>query len=302
MHVITFIFSILEFAMFCYQLIHYLSRPEDRSRFWYLILLFLLIVYNITGGLFPDPKFNISIIDQNIIAYGSGFLMASYFPYFFYKGLEFDKLRFHALYGVPLFLILPYLIFFVILYSLTGNLDFAVRWGMIVPFVYSFIIVFAILNVIRVKYKEQIEDEYPVTRLEAMALYFAISPWVCMTVFAYFQVGQWVEVLFTNLGFVVITVIFMFRSVRRSRIEFERLKLLDRLAPNEEIFEDNLKKYDFTHREMEVIRLIRLGYSYQEISEKLFIAIATVGRHIQNIHCKADVKSRLALLRKLETP
>lgn len=302
MHVLTLIFSILEFAMFCYQLIHYLSRPEDRSRFWYLVLLFLLIIYNVTGGLFPDPRYSISIIAQNIVAYGSGFLMASYFPYFFYKGLEFNKLRFHALYGVPFFLLLPYIVFFVILYSVTGDLDFAIRWGMVAPFAYSFIIVVAILNAIRVKYRDQLENEVPVTKLEAMALYLAVSPWVCMTLFAYFHVTQWIEVLCTNLGFVVITIIFMYRSVHRSRNEFEKLKLMDKLTPNEEIFERNLKKYDFTFREMEVIRLIRQGYSYQEIADKLFIAPTTVSRHVQNIHSKADVKSRLNLIRKLETP
>jgi len=90
--------------------------------------------------------------------------------------------------------------------------------------------------------------------------------------------------------------------VLRSHREFEKLQLLDRLAPNEEIFEANLLKYGFTHREMEVIRLIRLGYTYDEIADKLFIAPTTVGRHVQNIHSKAEVKSRLALLRKLETP
>ena len=134
MHIVTFVFAILESVMFFYQFIYYLSRPQDESRLWYLILLFLLIVYNITGGLFPDPKINIPIITQNIIAYGSGFLVASYFPYYFYRGFKLKQLRFHALYGVPLFLIAPYLIFFVIVYSVNGNLDFAIRYGIIVPF------------------------------------------------------------------------------------------------------------------------------------------------------------------------
>ena len=95
MHIVTFVFVLLEIVMFFYQLVDYLSRPQDKSRMWYLILLFLLIVYNITGGLFPDPRINIPIVTQNIIAYGSGFLMGAYFPYYFYKGFGLKGLRVH---------------------------------------------------------------------------------------------------------------------------------------------------------------------------------------------------------------
>lgn len=112
MHLVTFVFLLLEVFLFFYQFIHYLERPQDKGRMWYLILLFLLIVYNITGGLFPDPNIGIPTVTQNIIAYGSGFLMGAYFPYYFYRAFELKRLRFHAIYGVLCFLILQYLIFF----------------------------------------------------------------------------------------------------------------------------------------------------------------------------------------------
>jgi DNA-binding CsgD family transcriptional regulator len=267
-----------------------------------LILLFLLIVYNVTGGFFPDPQITwLPVHTQNIIAYGSGFLMASYFPYFFFRGLRLESLRFHAVYGVPLFLLMPYLIFFGVLYVHNRDLDYAIRWGMIVPFFYSFVILYAILKAIRQTFAEETADGFPVTRVEAVLLYSAVLPWVCMAAFAYFHITQWIEVLFTNLGFVVITVIFMSRTVKRRKMDLMRLQMMERLAPSEEVFEANLLKYNFTQREMEVIRLIRLGYSYEEIGEKLFISSGTVSRHVQNVHSKAEVKSRFALIRKLET-
>src|SRR5690606_10949064 len=160
MLLITFIFVVLEFVMFFYQLIHYLSRPQEQHRLYYLILLLILIVYNITGGLFPDPDITIPIAVQNSIAYGSGFLMASYIPYYFYKGFELETLRFHAVYGVLLFFLLPFFIFFVIVYSLDGNLDFAVKHGVVLPFFYSFVILWEILRAIRVKYKDRNEDNF----------------------------------------------------------------------------------------------------------------------------------------------
>ena len=85
-HIVTFIFIVLEFIMFCFQFIYYLFRPQDKPRKWYLILLALMLFYNITGWLFPDPNIAfIPVAIQGMIAYGSGFLMASYFPFYFVK-------------------------------------------------------------------------------------------------------------------------------------------------------------------------------------------------------------------------
>lgn len=302
MHLLTFIFIILEFGMLVfYQLPHYLSRPSDRSRLYYLILLVLLLLYNITGGLFPDPQIPIPVKAQNIIAYGAGFLIASYFPYFFYKTLSLEKLRFHALYGVPLFLILPYLVFFAGFYALSEDLDSTVRWGMIVPFFYSILILWAILRAIRLKFSEEQQEGLPVSKWEALSVYFAVLPWACMTAFAYFHISQWIEVLFTNLGFVLITLVFMLHSARRQKISFQQLQELSLAFSQDDVFESNLLRYSFSAREVEIIRLLRQGYSKQAIGEQLFIASSTVSRHVQNIHYKAEVNSRLELIRKLES-
>jgi len=98
-HIVTFIFIVLETEMLVFQFFYYLFRPEDKNRLLYLILLVLLLFYNITGGLFPDPQINLAISTQEMIAYGSGFLMASYFPFYFYKACDLKSLRWHALYG-----------------------------------------------------------------------------------------------------------------------------------------------------------------------------------------------------------
>jgi len=94
MHLVTFIFLLLEVLMFFYQFIHYLQRPQDRGRMLYLVLLFLLITYNITGGLFPHPNIPISIITQNIIAYGSGFLMGGLLSLLFLPGIRTEEIKF----------------------------------------------------------------------------------------------------------------------------------------------------------------------------------------------------------------
>lgn len=297
MHIVTFNFIALEIAMVFYQLIYTLSRPEDKSRMWYMILLFLLIVYNITGGLFPDPQINIPIVTQNIIAYGSGFLMAAYFPYYFYKGFDLPGLRFQAIYGVLLFLIVPYLIFFVIGYSINKNLDLAIEYGIIVPFFYSIILLLAILRAIRIKYQEH---STRTNFMEMVAVYCAVVPWSALTVFTYFHAGQLIEVIFTNGGFLVITIIFISKSITKARIEYEQLMELNTNSIRPLTFDPNCKLYQLSSREIEIAQLIRQGFRYKLIGETLFISERTVSKHVQNIFEKVRVTNKVELLNKLD--
>ncbi|HVW98710.1 MAG TPA: helix-turn-helix transcriptional regulator [Mucilaginibacter sp.] len=303
MHLLTFVVTCLETGMLVfYQLPHWLADPDDRPRFWYLLLLVLLIVYNVTGGLLPDRKMAMSIIMQNNMAYGTGFLMAAYFPFFFYKCLRFERLRKHALIWSPLCILLPFVVFFLGYYSLTGDIEVPTSYGMIIPFLYSIWVLYAILNAIRIRFKEEKADSIPVTKMEALLLYAAVSPWVLMTVFSFLKVTQWLEVLCTNLGFLLTTVIFMSRSVRLERENKERRLKLENRLPFSQAFERNIHLYGFTPRELEVVRLIRQGYSRAEIADMLCISLGTLGKHIQFIHEKAEVSTRQQLMAKLEMP
>ena len=298
MHLATFIFVVLEIIFFSYQAIYYLSRPQDKSRLWYLILLFLLIIYNITGGLFPDPKIPLPIITQNIIAYGSGFLIASYFPYYFYKGFELKHLRFHAIYGVPLFLILPYVVFFVIAYSFNGNLTFAIKYGIIIPFFYSPVLLWAILRAIRRAYKRnRDQNEYR----EEITVYCAILPWASLTVISYFQFSQLAEVICTNTGFILITVIFISRSIKRARSEYDQLmNVLTIDGMNPAVFQENCAHFGLTKTEVPIVQMLYEGMSNKEIAHSLFISEETVKKHIQNMFRKTGVKNRSGLIHKLQ--
>lgn len=98
MHILTYVIILLQSGMLLfYQLPYYLTRPQDKSRLWYLIVLVLLIVYNITRELFPDPSYSSPLITQNLITYGSVFLLTGYYPFFLYKVLELEKLHFYEL-------------------------------------------------------------------------------------------------------------------------------------------------------------------------------------------------------------
>lgn len=61
-------------------------------------------------------------------------------------------------------------------------------------------------------------------------------------------------------------------------------------------FDDFLKKYQLTRREVEIIRFISHGLSTKEIAEKLFLSELTISTHRKNIFRKLDTKNIAALV------
>jgi DNA-binding CsgD family transcriptional regulator len=295
-HIVTFIFIVMETGMFIFQFFYYLFRPQDKIRMWYLILLGLMLFYNITGGLFPDPKIDMSISFQMMIAYGSGFLMASYFPYYFYKAFDLQALRWHALYGVPLFLFMPYVIFFVIVYAINGNLNVDIKYGMIAPFIYAMVLLWVMFRAIYNKHQiERNENKYT----EEITMYAAITPWSALAFFGLVESDQLVEVLCTNTGIICITILFIWRSIKSARFEYERLQEMAMQNGNNSVFEQMCRYYKLTNREIEIVLLVREGLTYRQISERLFIAGKTVENHIHNVYEKTNVKNKVSLIQKL---
>lgn len=297
MHGLTAVFILLELMMLSVQLYFYLIWPYHRSRLTYLILLILLICYNVTGGFFPDQDIGwVSVPVQNIIAYGSGFLMAAYFPYYFYNSFGLSTLRFHALYGAPIFLLFPFLVFFVLLYPLQGDLSFAINYGMIIPGLYSPVLLVAIFRSIRKRFSGTELDHDKFTRLEIQAVYWAVSPWVFMCLFAYLQMPQWVEVLFTNSGFVIIAVLFLYQSGKYERYERKRRQQRDALEEKQQAdFNQNCLDMGLSLREVEVALMLCQGMEYKVIAAHLHISARTVDTHAHRIYYKLEVKNKIEL-------
>lgn len=297
-HLITFLFIVSEFVLLIFQGTYLALKPWDKQRKYFVMLLTLLLLYNITGGLFPDPNLSLDIRIQNIIAYATGCLMGCYFPFYFYKAYDLKELSFHAVYGVFLFIILPVVIAIGIEYPMTGNLKNAVQHGMIVPFLYAILLLFIMLRAIKHKFKDQIYDS------DAYLTYFAVIPWVTLPVVSYYRMEQWIEVLLTNLGFIIITILF----IRRNMIEaWENERILENLNgtlstldTDTDFFLNNCQVYNFTPREIEIVTLLRMGQRAKDIGEDLYISETTVKKHLQNIYKKTGSKSKFELITKLE--
>jgi DNA-binding HTH domain-containing proteins len=297
MHLLTLLFVLLELMMFSIQFYRYFTGPQDRPRLWYLVLLGLLIFYNVTGGIFPDPEIPLRLSLQNTIAYGSGFLMAAYFPYYFYKSFHLEHLRFHALYGTAVFLLGPYVVFFVLIYPVNEDLSFAINYGLIVPFLYSLYLLREILNAIRKEFKTKSVSLNPAGKMEVFGLYFAVAPWVCLSVFAYLSISQWTEVLVTNAGFILVMALSLKRSIDRDRRQYK--KQLANQQGQVYSFRKKCADYQLSVREQEIARLLCQGLTYEQTGRILFISRKTVDAHIRKIFLKTSSRNKVELVQLL---
>ena len=297
MHLVTFIFVLVECIFFVQQMIIHLQRPSEKKRLYYLILLGLLIIYNVAGGLFPDPKLSLSIKVQMNLAYGSGFFMGAFFPYYFYKAYDMEELRWQAKYGVWLFFILPFVLFFCILYPLSNDLPKTIWYGLAIPLGYAFFLVYKILASIREKFKDNKNS------VEAILTYLAMCPWALLPLFSYIDTSQFVEVIFTNCGFIIITFLFVKQVIYENREAFEKLKQFDlqKELGTEGLFIKWCEETGLTKRESDVAEQVSLGLTSKEVAEVLFISERTVNKHLQSIYRKSETKNRVELINSLNS-
>lgn len=297
MHLATFIFVVCEVLFFVSQLVLYLQNPSEKNRQYYLILLGLLIIYNIAGGLFPDPELPISLNLQINLAYGTGFVMGAYFPYYFYRVFELDDLRWNARIGVWIFLISPFLLFFCVGLPLMDDLPKTIWYGLAIPLIYAIYLIVIIFLSIRKKF------EGSQNSLDAILTYSAAAPWVLLPLFSYVDASQFVEVICTNGGFIIITFLFIRKMIYENRKTFEKLNDFDqkKRIGQSAFFFQRCSHFGLTKRETEVAEQVALGLTSKEISEVLFISEGTVNKHLQAIYKKSDSKNRVELINALNS-
>ena len=219
MHIVTFIFVSIEIVIFFYLLIYRLARPDDKVVSLNIFLIFLLLVYNVTGGLLPDPKLPGSYFLQEVIAYGTGFITPCYFPYYVYKAFSLDRLKFHSNKGVVIFLILPYIIF-VLTFQQTGSISKSQNI-LVVPVIYAAWVIVSLYNAIHYKYRHY--DKTKQKNQELLILLFSLTPWIGLPIITYFAIGQWAEALITNLGFLLLFCLQVLRSISEIKETHQRL-------------------------------------------------------------------------------
>ena len=317
MHIVTFVFVCIEIVILFYLMIYRLARPDDTPAFLDIVLIILLLIYNITGGLLPDPNLPGSYFVQESIAYGTGFITPCYFPYYVFKGFELKKMKYHAFRGVYFFLVLPCFLFVFIFY-LSSNLEVAKNL-LFIPVLYALWVLYDVWRAVHFKYSILKNDKK--SKEEMIVLFISLTPWVGLPFIAYFNLSQAVEASTTNTGFLLLLAFHLKRNIEQLREEHFRLveseknlrswnerlqdevkkrtKELERISAEERLSK-NSKLYSLTARETEIAQYICRGATHKQIGETLFIAERTVAKHAQNIFEKVGINNRLELCNKLE--
>lgn len=299
MHPVTLAAILIELMILGAQLALYLQRTHDRTRLGYIILLVMLLGFNVANGLLPNPAYPMPVHLQHLIVNTVGFIIVSYFPFYFYRIFGLEKLRFLAIYGVPLFLVLPYVCFFLVGLTIHGDVAFTHRYGYICSTVYSLTLLVAIGRSIRVGYRRQRNISL---LLEELLAYVAIMPWAFLAPVVYYGWGQLTETLFTNLGFLALSALLLYRSLTRGRADQQQLANLRLLAMDTGVITANCLRHMLSPRETEIAILLCHRLTRREIADKLFISDRTVEKHTEHIFLKVGVNSRQELLIKLNTP
>lgn len=307
---ITFVVIILQLFVSGFGLIALLSRPNDTSRKRFFILLMCFLVYNICGGFFPDPNIQMSEIIQLIFAYLSGIILPVYFFYYLTKELDINLgflFNHRVLFAV---LIVLFISSYLVPYFITKDPNSARQVFIIIPLIIG--LMFCLKTVIFVfkNFKVKYTEEH--FRFMANAGNFSIIFMVGLPVTTAIGDYQVIEVLLVNTSFVIITLAYLKRHIYLGRLEEELIqKFKAKNISAKEKTEIN-KEYDsdvngnivdlmqiLTDREKELVTLLLdKEMSYQDISDKLFIARGTVSKHASNIYKKAKVKDRKSFKQK----
>ncbi|UZS00006.1 ATP-binding protein [Chondrinema litorale] len=225
MHIVTFIITSIEVVILFYISIHYLQRPSDNKRKWYLILLILLICYNLAGSLFPDERFFLPVIFQYVISYLTGVVMSIFFAYYVYKYFQLESMKFIATKGAFYFIGLPYILLFAIPYSITGNFELFNKLVVIVPFFYGVAFIIFAGKAFKGRYAEveNIEDRN-YFKESLITVYISMVFWMSMPVVTYIKGSQVLEHSLTNIGFLIMSFSYVRTSIYTSKKEYREHK------------------------------------------------------------------------------
>ncbi len=302
MHILTFSFICFEIVLIIHLIAYKLARPINKTLTLDICLLTILIIYNICGGLLPDPNLPGNYVGQESIAYGTGFLAPAFFSYYVWKGFGLAQMRSHINRGIY-FLVFPYIAFTIILIS-TRKLEIA-EYVLVIPMFYGIWVLVEVIQNVYTKYNRSFANKEIIEEL--IILIVCLAPWVGLPLLTYYNIPQHIEVALTNSGFLMLLALHVKQTIIQLRQEHQRpLQSKIELEKSEvsattldEKIQTNTSKYPLTNREKEIALLLCKGYTHQQIAERLFISPRTVGKHVENLFEKLAIANRFELVHKL---
>ncbi len=259
------------------------SRKIEFKETIFLSFSFLALITAITSTYFYADSYQNSV--RGIFLIGAILLVALATPLNVFKERQITisatKKMTLILFSIGLFILTIFSYFF----NFMEALEYIVGAYLIISIVYSMILIRRTKPSLRVKHREKNERRVALLCLCILPISFVFDYFPEYFTFLEFNQGN-------PLKF---TIPLLFIIIASGKL-VDDIKRLSLFKPEVEKKEQNMKNYNFTKREKEIVDLIISGATYNQISEQLFISLPTVKTHVSNIYRKAEVNNKIGLL------
>lgn len=293
LHIITFVFLGIE-TLFLFVLMTYcFSRPKDKTRTRFFVLTLFFIFYNLASGLLPDGLYPIPILLQNILAYGSGIGLATYYFYYLVKELKIEKDKFFNPKMLLMSLTWSFLIGFVFTYLLTENVNLSKFTFIVFPVFIALYFCVRTVRFILSKTNDR-KDHQEHHRFLMVSSYLGIIFMASMPIVVAFGDYQSLNNGLVNVSFVLSAAAFVKGLIYQNRMEYNALMDTGYYAKEKQSKEEVAQAIadSLTDKETQVAKLMLKNLTYREISEQLYIAERTASKHASNIFKKTECRSK----------
>lgn len=305
-HLILWSILVIEIVFLLFQLFYVIGRPSDKSRYWFPLLIACML-YNTVACLFlPDANLSVSMYTQHAIVYFGKLLISFIFPFFIYKTMRIQKLRFYAYWGAPLFLCMSFIISHLFPCYLIGTIDLNEQFLQLIPYIYALSFMYILSYGMYHSYKE-LRKRFSNGMLAI--IYVSITIFTMLLIGEYIHPNQAIGTAYLHSGFLVFATVAVGKNIRNYKKEYKEYIHFFQTAPIsvvENIPESNqaataVAAYSLTKREKEIAGYLADNHTYKEIADILFISEKTVAKHISNMYAKTDVSQKAGLLKKLNS-
>lgn len=279
-HALTF-FYICIFIIMLFPVIYNITKGKyKRYHIDFFILLICILINNLSSGLFPDVKFSINVLSQNIIAYFVGFTTIVYYFLYVSKYYNINFRKYINVNQVLLILFVDLVIGFIIPYTITNDIALARKIFLVAPILLIMGLIFVIIKqkVTNYFFYDNIIEKYHVFT-GIMGIVSIISNPIIM-----FTLGdnQDIEQTFFNVGFFFIAIeYFLYQKTVQTSVMQEN--------------------YSLTQREAEILSLVIINpnVTYTELGNNLNISEKTISAHMSRIYKKTGAKNKKDLYVKI---
>jgi DNA-binding CsgD family transcriptional regulator len=284
----TFIIISIEVVILVIQLFYCLIRPKDKTRRSFLLLTITFLLYNIADGLLPDYNLSLNPLIQNIIAYASCIIVASYYFFYLVKELELKLSAFYHPKVLTWVLVITFCLTYLMGYYITE--DFTKSKLLFVGFSVLISLYFCFNTIIRLIKMEKSQPQNTPFKLMAYSGYIGIIFMATMPISDAISDNQFYTIILVNVSYFLSAWAYLARYIFQNKV---RLSWLEYNQSNQikQPIEDIAKL--LTPREIEVAyMIIQPNVTYSNIASKMYVSHKTISKHASNIFKKTGVKNR----------